>query len=124
MKQFNLEEYLKNPSKEVVTRDGRKVRIVCTDVKSINPILALVSYDEGEVPSLYDKNGKYNSSLCLSNDLFFAPEKKEGWVNILGEVNGGCYVGHSRVFNSKEKAEEKGKSYCSYVATVKIEWEE
>ena len=25
MKQFNLEEYLKNSSKKVITRDGRKV---------------------------------------------------------------------------------------------------
>ena len=31
MKQFNLEEYLKNPSKNVVTRMGRKVRVICTD---------------------------------------------------------------------------------------------
>lgn len=31
MKPFNLEEYLKNPSRKVVTRDGRNVRIICTD---------------------------------------------------------------------------------------------
>ena len=31
MKQFNLEEYLNNPSKKVVTRDGRAVKIYCTD---------------------------------------------------------------------------------------------
>lgn len=33
MKPFNLEEYLANPSKKVVTRKGLDVRIVCTDVK-------------------------------------------------------------------------------------------
>lgn len=33
MKPFNLEEYLANPSKKVVTGDGRKARIVCTDAK-------------------------------------------------------------------------------------------
>ena len=32
MKQFSLEEYLANPSKKVVTRDGRNVRIICTDL--------------------------------------------------------------------------------------------
>ena len=31
MKQFSLEEYLNNPSKKVVTRDGRDTRIICTD---------------------------------------------------------------------------------------------
>ena len=43
MEKFNLEEYLKNPSRKVVTRDGRNVRIVCTD-RNINnfPIVALI----------------------------------------------------------------------------------
>ena len=31
MKEFNLNEYLKNPSQKVVTRDGRNVRIIYTD---------------------------------------------------------------------------------------------
>ena len=32
MKQFNLEEYKKNPNRRVITRDGKSVRIVCTDI--------------------------------------------------------------------------------------------
>ena len=31
MKQFNLEKYLNNPSMKVVTRDGRNVKILCTN---------------------------------------------------------------------------------------------
>ena len=31
MKQFSLEEYLKDPPKKAVTRDGRNVKIDCTD---------------------------------------------------------------------------------------------
>lgn len=32
MKQkFDLEEYLADPSRKVVTRDGKQVRIICTD---------------------------------------------------------------------------------------------
>lgn len=34
MRQFDLDEYLKNPNRKVVTRDGRSVRIVCTDMRS------------------------------------------------------------------------------------------
>jgi len=30
-KSFKLEEYLKNPERNIETRDGRKVRIICTD---------------------------------------------------------------------------------------------
>ena len=31
MKQFDIEKYLENPKQRVVTRDGRNVRIICTD---------------------------------------------------------------------------------------------
>lgn len=49
MKEFSLEEYLKNPDREVVTRDGRKVRIICTDRKGATPIIALVhNADDGQ----------------------------------------------------------------------------
>lgn len=34
MKQFSIKEYLANPSRGIVTRDGRSVRIICTDRKS------------------------------------------------------------------------------------------
>ena len=85
MKQFNLDEYLANPSRKVVTGDGRNVRIICTDSKIRNyPIIALVeepsrfenlfSYTEGGQMVSYEPLKKY--------DLFFAPEKHEGWVNI------------------------------------------
>lgn len=44
MKQFNLDEYLKNPNRKIVTRDGRAVRIICIDKKSDAwPIVALAT---------------------------------------------------------------------------------
>ena len=33
MKQFSLSEYLKNPSRKVVTREGKTARIGCKDAK-------------------------------------------------------------------------------------------
>ena len=43
MKQFSLDEYLKNPKRKVVTRDGRNVtRLLCTDAEGDYPIVALV----------------------------------------------------------------------------------
>ena len=42
MKEFSLEEYLKNPNRKIVTRDWRNVRIICTDRQGEGrPILAL-----------------------------------------------------------------------------------
>lgn len=42
MRQFNLQEFIDNPSRKVVTRDGRKVRIICTDRKDLDfPIMII-----------------------------------------------------------------------------------
>ena len=126
MKQFNLEEYLKNPSKKVVTRMGRKVRIICTDREdSIYPIIALIKDDkrESEILVSYTKDGipaEYNEAYYT---LFFALEKHEGWLNIF-KGNNFYHAENEIVYNSKKEAEIQGKNYMSYIATVKIEWEE
>ena len=127
MKQFSLEEYLANPSKKVVTRDGRSVRIVCTDRVSEKeyPLLALVRTDGKEIVQTYTTNGQYylgDTNHAL--DLLFAPEKHEGWLNLfkdtLGIIYGGC------VYTSKDEAkeEEHPTDRESHVATIKIEWVE
>ena len=63
MKQFSLTEYLKNPSRKIVTRDGRLVkRILCVDAKGDYPIVALIkSKDEKEeYPFRYTVNGQFS----------------------------------------------------------------
>lgn len=58
MKQFSLVKYLNNPNRKVVTRAGRKVRIICTDREdSIYPIIALIKDDkrESEILVAYTK---------------------------------------------------------------------
>lgn len=125
MKQFNLEEYLKNPNKKVVTRDGRSVRIRCTDRKGEGqPIVALVKTPDRdeEYVGTYREDGRWSTSGCASDlDLFFATERKEGWANLYNRGNID-YIGC--VYTSKEEAEENKGNKESYVATVKIEWEE
>lgn len=127
MKQFNLEEYLKNPSRKLITRDGRKVkRILCTDAMGPYPIVALIERRDGAMDNAhqYKMDGRYFSSGTDDSDLFFVPEKREGWINIFKGSNGNAFLGNSRIFESKEEAEEYGKSCECYVATVKIEWEQ
>ena len=77
MKEFNLDEYLKNPSQKVVTRDGREVRIICTDAKNEFPIVALIFNDNKEVLMDYNNNGKVSPDEITDLDLFFATEKKD-----------------------------------------------
>lgn len=126
MKQFNLEEYLKNPSKKVVTRDGRKVtRFLCTDAKGDYPIVALVEKFSGsEMPISYTKEGEYRIGAKSDGDLFFVPEKHEGWVNIFVDAVGNPSITDLRIFTSKEDAEKEGKNKKWYIKTAKIEWEE
>ena len=125
MKQFDLEEYLKNPNKKVVTRDGRDARIICTDRRGgDHPILALCTMsNESEDCYFYFPNGRIYLSADSCLDLFFAPEKHEGWVNLYN-LSEGPYLGS--VYSSKEVAEAMSKKCGLHpcIATVKIEWEE
>lgn len=122
MKPFNLEEYLANPTKKVITRDGHDVRIVCTDCKNYEyPTVALVTCDDDEFVVNCTKEGKCHTSNKYKYDLFFATEKREGWVNVYMNCNE-RYLG--TLYNSKKDALEVTKANDNYVATVKIEWEE
>ena len=125
MKQFNLEEYLKDPNKKVVTRDGRNVRIICTDQKGTKySVIALCATNkDSEVCYSCLPNGRIHMGEDSCLDLFFAPEKHEGWVNLFN-LSEGPYLGS--VYSSKEVAEAMSKK-CGlqhYIATIKIEWEE
>ena len=123
MKQFNLEEYLKNPSKKLVTGGGRKVRIICTDRKDADyPIVVLVSNksETGEDTLYYTEEGKFHTTGISTFDLFFAPEKKEGWINLFRDpTNNGIYC--SRIYPTKERAMD---SIGAFYTTIKVEWEE
>lgn len=119
MKKFNLEEYLKNPSKKVVTRDGKSVRIVCTDFN--NESYPIIGEAQGVTnPLIFTKEGSFYRCNCDSSnyDLFFAPEKHEGWVNVYRIGGLGCRC----IFDSEEKARQCADEGA--IATVKIEWEE
>ena len=122
MKEFNLTEFLKNPSLKVVTRDGREVRIICTDYKSDYPVIGLVTIEENkELAYNFQKNGEYYFSEEESSlDLFFTSTKREGWINIYSEQEY-RHPGEN-IFSTKEDA-IKYKD-INYIATVKIEWEE
>ena len=123
MKPFSLEEYLKNPSLKVITRDGRNVTIHRTNYNSNFPIIAEI---EGTHSSdSFNKEGKFYQISNSENDLFFAPAKKEGWVNIFKcASNANRYVEYARIFQSKEDAEEAIEGDSDYITTLKIEWEE
>ena len=76
MKQFTLEEYLKNPSLKVVTRDGRPARIVCTNVKGKYPVIGLILYnDQEEFIYNFTENGRWSIGIKSDRDLFFLEQE-------------------------------------------------
>ena len=125
MKEFNLEDFKKNPSQKVVTRDGREVRIICTDVKGRYKIVGLVydKKDDTESVEIFQENGKIFTCTTSNYDLFFAPIKKEGWVNVYKFEDDLRTIGC--LFSSKEEANlhKYDRAYV-YIKTIKIEWEE
>ena len=127
MKQFNLEEYLANPSRKVVTRDGRNVKIHCTNYIGAQKIIAQI--EGNDYSSAFYNDGRFIIGEESRRDLFFAPERHEGWVNIykagVQKETLGCmvtrYVGSS-IWPTEEAA--KTAADPDPVVTIKIEWEE
>ena len=124
MKQFDLKEYLANPSRKVVTKDGKNVRILCTDRKlDSKEVVGLTMNNDGTEDLLsWSKQGKSLSLNDSSFDLFFAPEKHEGWINIYEDMGNRKYTG---IYDTKAEAENgSSNNNYKYVATIRIEWEE
>lgn len=126
MKQFNVEEYLKNPEKKVVTRDGRKARILCCDLKN-DPYTVVAAVMDGnmEVALTYTEQGKaLIGGRDSGSDLFFAPEKHEVWTNVYRRSNEDYDIGFGSTYSSEKEAKDSIVPSLDCVATVKIEWEE
>ena len=124
MEQFSLEKYLANTSRKLVSRDGREARIICTDMKSTTyPVVALIEDGSGyEQLNTLSKNGEYAVNESSRNDLFFAPETHEGWINIYRNDDEDYYKGKI-IYSSKEDAIKRGEKTPYYITTTKIEWE-
>ena len=119
--QFRLEAYLVDPSRKVVTRDGKQVRIICTDADRKNPIVALVKEGTDKI-FCYHPNGRLYDHAECNNDLFFETTKKDGYINIYRAINGRAGF----IFDTKEEAEKDcnyGKNEA-FIKTIKISWEE
>ena len=126
MKKFSLEEYLKNPERKIVTREGHKARVICTDRNADDYIvIALVQEDHGETIYSYTKEGLLRVNTESPSDLFFAPERKTGWINVsrIAQGNAGEITYTGAVYPTKEEA-IAGYSGVGLLATIQIEWEE
>lgn len=124
MKQFNLQEYLKNPDRHIITRNGKNAKIICTDGSNKTyPIFALIQNEEGKDVLSYTNDGMNVKGYESPFDLFFATEKKSGWINLYKSGNNVIF-GSNRPYNSEELAKDNIMLAFDYITTIKIEWEE
>ena len=124
MKPFDIE--LAKQGNPVCTRDGRAVRILCYDKIGNNyPIVTLIDKGEYEEYHPFTIDGKFHSSMRESdNDLFMAPVKKDGWVNVFTNYFSGI-KSTDRIYSTKAEALKFTDTQSPrYIDTVKIEWEE
>ena len=77
MKQFNLEEYLKNPDQKVISRDGRNAKILSTDYYHRGKRFVIAEVEGDDRSFVFNSFGVKYPAAYSSMDLFFAPEKYE-----------------------------------------------
>ena len=125
MKPFSIKEHLEHPDWEVVTREGRPVRILCTDLDDNDyPVAAVVGNFHVDK---YTAEGLFQAGKETKYDLFFASKKHEGWVIIFKRpLLAGSFEIWPGIYADREKAERvceanPGMIECSI---VRIEWEE
>lgn len=80
------------------------------------------SYKDTEAAAIYNSEGRFNDVYMDKNDLFFASEKREVWVNIY--KYDGRFIVDERTCNTKEEALNNKDITMDYVGTFKLEFEE
>lgn len=125
MKEFNLE--LAKKGLPVCTRDGHPARIVCSDMKiEYYPIVALIEIDGKEYPKVFSTDGRLDYKEVTGHDLFMAPIKHKGYINVLRTEKSREYMTGCQIFNTEDEAKEDAAkiSHVKRVVTIPIEWEE
>ena len=123
MKSFKLKEHLEHPEWEVVTREGKPVRILCTDLDDNDyPVAAVVGNFHVDK---FTAEGIFHIGEETEYDLFFAPKKYEGWTLF---VNCGSIcpdILDSTIYATREEAQCMRETHPGrYGAIVKLEWED
>lgn len=103
-------------TKPVTTRDGRPVRILCTDRPGEWPVVGLI---EGNIHA-WTADG-LSQPHYRNYDLINPKTKREAWTVIFEDSMASC--GPVRLFRSKEAAERYAKG-GAFITVARVEWEE
>jgi hypothetical protein len=119
IKPFDLEAYKKGA--KVKTRNGREVRIICTDSKNeYFPIIALIKIDDNNETVLqYTSNGKAQlSQSIISGDDLVIVEEPEFWSDDKSNTFSGFCINNVAGISEVAKVPNE-ESYYDVFATEK-----
>lgn len=115
-----------DPAKPCTTRDGRPVRILCTDLKSRSTIVgAIRNTDAYEVIDTWMPDGRlYSNADNDPCDLINVRTKRKGWIGVNPDTRPDSIVAYSnsQVHSSEEMARiVTANVYSQY---IEIEFDE
>lgn len=122
MKPFNLEEA--KAGAPLVTRDGQKARLICSNFKNSSgrPILVIFESEFTETVHEFYENGRF---FCNGEDyyldLFMAPTKRECWINLFKTHSTGL---RANAWETEEQAKDRKCLWGGFIKTIHVEWEE
>lgn len=92
-------------NKPVQTKDGCKVRILCTDRKGTYPVVGLILHSGGvESLDTWTASGKCLKTEGNEEDLVNVPDKR--WIVVAGTAHGEVYLSSSNLFRAWGEAEQ------------------
>ena len=123
MKPFSIKEHLEHPEWKVVTREGKPVRILCTDLDDNDyPVAAVVGNFHVDK---YTAEGIFHAGEETKYDLFIAPKKYEGWTLFVNCESICPDILDSKIYATREEAQCIRETHPGrYGAIVKLEWED
>ena len=101
-------------TKPVRTKDGRAVRVLCTDGPGDYPVVGFIDGVDG--PECWHADGRYFESFGDNRDLENAPQRiqREYWVNVYEDS------GYDAIHDSSEHAAEFRNTKRKCLGCVKI----
>ena len=85
MRKFNLEEWKKHPTLEVVTKDGRPVKIISTEANDFAPVVGLID----GLPRMFSPSGEICISLPIDvnhKNIFFKDHNNNLYFSDKNEI--------------------------------------
>lgn len=119
MKPYTIESY--KAGKTPMTRAGVELTQFAYFEHSEQPFV-FTKFGESCLFSCYPNGGYLFDRRESVNDLFEAPVKREGWINVY--ASGEVRIVSAAVHPTKESAIAAMSASCKLLTTIKIEWED